>query len=143
MITKVRHRTIFVAAGLAVALGLGLLLLPAGDAHVHGGPVPAAVQTHAAGMPLPPLISYGAIAYAPTGQSGKAWRQPSPARAAQLALRQCGVKECAVLSRFTYCGAVAHDGARYQGGAGMTRSAAEADAIHQLAGGWIVNWVCN
>lgn len=143
MITKGRRRAAFVAAALATALGLGLLLLPTGDAHFPGGPTPAAGTSHAAGMPLPPLIHYGAIAYAPTGESGKAWRQPSPARAAQLALDQCGVKDCTVLSRFTSCGAVAHDGSRYQGGSGVTRGAAEGDAIYKLGGGWIVNWLCN
>lgn len=140
---KARHRTALVAGGLAAALGVGLLLLPTGDALFHGGPPPQVMTSHAAGMPLPPLIHYGAIAYAPTGESGKSWRQPSPARAAQLALGQCGVKSCEVLSKFTSCGAVAHNGWRYQGGSGLTLGAAQTDAMYRLGGGWIVNWACN
>ncbi|WP_419199085.1 DUF4189 domain-containing protein, partial [Mycobacterium tuberculosis] len=56
---------------------------------------------------------------------------------------KCGDKTCKVVSRFTRCGAVAYNGSKYQGGTGLTRRAAEDDAVNRLEGGRIVNWACN
>lgn len=93
---------------------------------------------------LPPLLTrYGAIAYAPDGTSGKARRHVSKLGAEQLALSRCGAPGCAVVSTFTHCGAVVHDGASYHGGFGHTRRAAELHAMSNLAGGWPVDWACN
>lgn len=63
--------------------------------------------------------------------------------AEQVALEKCGDKTCKVVSRFTRCGAVAYNGSKYQGGTGLTRRAAEDDAVNRLEGGRIVNWACN
>lgn len=95
---------------------------------------------HAVGHGEPAVV---AIAYAPSGASGKAWHQRTPARAEQVALEKCGDKTCKVVSRFTRCGAVAYNGSKYQGGTGLTRRAAEDDAVNRLEGGRIVNWACN
>lgn len=143
MITKLRRRTAFVAAGLGAAMGLGILLLPAVDANLTNGSMSDIMMSNMPELPVPPVIHYGAIAYAPSGASGKAWHQRTPARAAQVALEQCGQKSCKVISRFKQCGAVAYDGSNYQGGVGLTRRAAEDDAMNRLGGGWIVNWACN
>ncbi|BBX73477.1 hypothetical protein MSHI_13830 [Mycobacterium shinjukuense] len=132
-----------VAAGLGAALGLGILLVPTVDAHLTNGSMSEAMMAGIAELPIPPIIHYGAIAYAPSGASGKAWHQRTPARAAQVALEKCGDKTCKVISSFTRCGAVAYNGSKYQGGAGLTRRAAEDDAINRLGNGWIVNWACN
>lgn len=143
MITKLRRRTAFVAAGLGAATGLGILLLPAVDANLNNGSMSEIMMSNMPEMPVPPIVHYGAIAYAQSGASGKAWHQSSPARAAQVALEQCGEESCKVISSFKQCGAVAYDGSNYQGGAGLTRRAAEVDAMSRLSGGWIVNWACN
>lgn len=93
---------------------------------------------------LPPLIKhYGAIAYSPDGASGKARRHLSKLAAEQTALDRCGSAGCAVVSTFTKCGAVAHDGNMYHGGVGLTRQAAEHHAISRLGGGFAVDWACN
>lgn len=95
-----------------------------------------------AAPPLP-VIRYGAIAYAPEGVGGKAWDQGSRARAETAALAQCGLDTCNVLTSFTRCGAVAHDGSNLQGGSGSSRAAAEADAMSRLGGGEALSWACN
>ncbi|WP_204079521.1 DUF4189 domain-containing protein [Mycobacterium riyadhense] len=143
MITKPRRRIALVTAGLGAAMGLGTLLLPVVDANLNNGSMSEIMMSNMPEMPVPPVIHYGAIAYAPSGASGKAWHQRTPERAAQVALAQCGEKNCRVISSFKKCGAVAYDGSNYQGGAGLTRSAAEDDALSRLGGGWIVNWACN
>lgn len=113
------------AAGLGAALGLGILLVPTVDAHLANGSMSEVMMSEIAGLPIPPIIHYGAIAYAPSGASGKAWHQRTPARAEQVALEKCGDKTCKVVSRFTRCGAVAYNGSKYQGGTGLTRRAAK------------------
>lgn len=143
MITNLRRRTAMAAAGLGAALGLGILLVPTVDAPSRQR---FDVGSHDVGncrVAIPPIIHYGAIAYAPSGASGKAWHQRTPARAEQVALEKCGDKTCKVVSRFTRCGAVAYNGSKYQGGTGLTRRAAEDDAVNRLEGGRIVNWACN
>lgn len=143
MITNLRRRTAMAAAGLGAALGLGILLVPTVEAHLANGSMSEVMMSEIAGLPIPPIIHYGAIAYAPSGASGKAWHQRTPARAEQVALEKCGDKTCKVVSRFTRCGAVAYNGSKYQGGTGLTRRAAEDDAVNRLEGGRIVNWACN
>lgn len=103
---------------------------------------PAAAQSHPNNLP-PYHKFYGAIAYGHDGSSGKAWRQKSQSMAERLALERCGIDTCNVLTSFTKCGAVAHDGATYHGGTGLTREAAEQRAIANLGGGWVVNWACH
>nr|7NHZ_A Chain A, Uncharacterized protein Rv1813c [Mycobacterium tuberculosis H37Rv] len=117
--------------------------MPTVDAHLANGSMSEVMMSEIAGLPIPPIIHYGAIAYAPSGASGKAWHQRTPARAEQVALEKCGDKTCKVVSRFTRCGAVAYNGSKYQGGTGLTRRAAEDDAVNRLEGGRIVNWACN
>lgn len=104
----------------------------------------ARAQAADAATNLPPLIThYGAIAYGQDGSQGKARRHLSKRGAQQLALQRCGDSTCAVVSTFTRCGAVAHDGATYHGGVGLSRGMAETNAISRLGGGWIVDWACN
>ncbi|ACC40982.1 conserved hypothetical secreted protein [Mycobacterium marinum M] len=93
--------------------------------------------------PVPLIVHYGAIAYAPNGAFGKARRFTSRFGAEQAALKQCGLDSCKVLINFNRCGAVAYNNLKYQGGSGWTLSAAQQDAIDRLGGGWIVNWACN
>lgn len=135
MITNLRRRTAMAAAGLGAALGLGILLVPTVDAHLANGSMSEVMMSEIAGLPIPPIIHYGAIAYAPSGASGKAWHQRTPARAEQVALEKCGDKTCKVVSRFTRCGAVAYNGSKYQGGTGLTRRTAEDDAVNRLEAG--------
>ncbi|MCV7124691.1 DUF4189 domain-containing protein [Mycobacterium lacus] len=45
----------------------------------------------ASALPIPPIAHYGAIAYAPNGAAGKAWRHRTRAQAENNALRLCGV----------------------------------------------------
>lgn len=59
------------AAGLGAALGLGILLVPTVDAHLANGSMSEVMMSEIAGLPIPPIIHYGAIAYAPSGASGK------------------------------------------------------------------------
>ena len=94
-------------------------------------------------MPVVPMKHYGAIAYAPTGEWGKALRYTSQAGAEQTALAQCGVDSCGVLASFRQCGAIAYNGSNYIGGTGFSLGAAQEDAINKLGGGRIVNWACN
>lgn len=88
MITNLRRRTAMAAAGLGAALGLGILLVPTVDAHLANGSMSEVMMSEIAGLPIPPIIHYGAIAYAPSGASGKAWHQRTPARAEQVALEK-------------------------------------------------------
>lgn len=125
-----RHR-VAVLLGTVVAAALFTPIQPA-RAHT---PEPAT---------LPPLVThYGAIAYGDDGSAGTARRHLSKLGAQQQALQRCGDSSCKVVSTFTRCGAVAHDGASYHGGVGVSRGMAEARAISRLGGGWIVDWACN
>ncbi len=94
-------------------------------------------------MPVPHVMRYGAIAYAPSGAWGAAQGYPVKLQAEQVALDKCGDKDCRVVISFNLCGAVASDGSTYQGGTGFTRTAAEAAALNRLGGGKIVRSVCN
>ncbi|MGV7368348.1 DUF4189 domain-containing protein [Mycobacterium kansasii] len=139
-----RHRLALAAATVAATTGLMLLalpLIPAVDAHIDSAVM--AEMGMVPELPIPPRIHYGAIAYAPTGEWGKARRYLTRARADEVALDQCGVDTCKVLISFKRCGAVAYNGATYQGGGGITLSEAMQDAIDKLGDGRIVNWACN
>ncbi|BDB44972.1 MULTISPECIES: DUF4189 domain-containing protein [Mycobacterium] len=135
MTTRQRRRVARVFAGLVAALALVATLVQPAHARVH---------TDATPQNIPPLLTkYGAIAYSPDGSSGKARRHVSKLGAEQLALSRCGSPSCIVVSTFTKCGAVAHDGTTYHGGIGLTRTAAEIHAVNRLGGGWPVDWACN
>lgn len=142
MITNLRRRTAMAAAGLGAARAGH----PAGSDGGRPSRQRFDVGSHDVGncrVAYPSDYPLRAIAYAPSGASGKAWHQRTPARAEQVALEKCGDKTCKVVSRFTRCGAVAYNGSKYQGGTGLTRRAAEDDAVNRLEGGRIVNWACN
>ena len=133
MTTTLIRRTALGVAGLAAVAATSVTLVATAGAHDVSIPE----------LPIPPHIYYGAIAYAPTGEVGIARRKVSSALAEMTALRECGASSCTVLSSFTRCGAVAYDGATFQGATGYTRAAAEQAAINSLGGGRIVNWACN
>ncbi|QLL06776.1 DUF4189 domain-containing protein [Mycobacterium vicinigordonae] len=135
MTTRQRRRVALVFAGLVAALAMTMSLIQPAQARVHTETMPDNI---------PPLLTkYGAIAYSADGSSGKARRHVSKLGAEQLALSRCGAPSCIVVSTFTKCGAVAHDGTTYHGGIGLTRTAAELHAVSRLAGGWPVDWACN
>jgi hypothetical protein len=144
MMNKRRHRIAFTVASLGVTAGLMILALPL------VGQVGADIDNTALlemgmqpEMPVPHVMRYGAIAYAPNGAWGRSQGYSVKATAEQVALQNCGDKDCRVIISFNLCGAVASDGSSLQGGTGLTRAAAEADALNRLGGGQIVNWVCN
>lgn len=104
---------------------------------------PAGAQAADAAKNLPPLVThYGAIAYGQDGSQGTARRHLSKLGAQQQALQRCDDSSCTGVSIFTRCGAVAHDGATYHGGVGVSRGIAEANVISRLGGGWIFDWAC-
>ncbi|MFV4181424.1 hypothetical protein ACNJQS_21095, partial [Mycobacterium tuberculosis] len=43
------------------------LLVPTVDAHLANGSMSEVMMSEIAGLPIPPIIHYGAIAYAPSG----------------------------------------------------------------------------
>lgn len=131
MTTRQRRRVALVLASLLAAVAMASTL-------IH----PADARTHPANLP-PYHTFYGAIAYGHDGSSGKAWRQKNKSMAERLALQRCGIDTCTIVSSFTKCGAVAHDGTTYHGGVGLSRQAAEQRAIANLGGGWVVNWACH
>ncbi|RFZ21400.1 hypothetical protein VIMS_00518 [Mycobacterium marinum] len=135
MTTNLRRRTAIAVAGLAAALGLGLLLLSPADAYLHDDSI--------TGRIVAPIKYYGAIAYGPNGVNGKSWNNRTRAQAESSALKLCGVESCKVISSFIRCGAVAFDGSNRHGGVGRTRQMAEDDAMFRLGGGWIETWACN
>ncbi|BBX97679.1 DUF4189 domain-containing protein [Mycobacterium lacus] len=142
--TKLRRRTVLVVACLGAAAGLTTLLVTPVGAYMDNRTMSEIMMSDMMPeLPVPPVIHHGAIAVAPNGAIGKSWHQRSKARAVEVALEQCGVRSCKVLSHFTRCGAVAYDGSKYHGGAGLTRGAAEIDAVSRLGGGWVVEWACN
>lgn len=132
MTSNFRRRAAFAVAGVAAAAAMSVTLVgPAGarESDINTGG-------------LPPTY-HGAIAVGPHGAVGKSWDYPTRTNAENAALKVCGVTGCKVLSSFTRCGAVAHDGTRYQGGFGATQALAEDDAMTRLGGGRIVIWACN
>ncbi|OBK18751.1 DUF4189 domain-containing protein [Mycobacterium asiaticum] len=146
MTTRQRRRVALTLASLLAACAMAFTVVHPASARTHQAPTPAAGTTFPSDAPtnLPPLLKhYGAFAYSPDGSSGVARRHKSKLGAQQEALERCGTDSCTVVSTFTHCGAVAHDGASYHGGVGMSRTAAEAHAVSELGGGWIVTSVCN
>ncbi|KQH76273.1 hypothetical protein AO501_29025 [Mycobacterium gordonae] len=134
MTTTFRRRASLAVAGLATAAALTGVFSPRAVA-IGNGPLPE--------LPIPPPIRYGAIAVAPDSAAAKTRNHRTRASAESAALKKCGVTGCTVLSSFTQCGAVAHDGITLQGGTGPTRAAAEDDALTRLGGGRIITWACN
>lgn len=133
MTTKLLRRAALGAAGLAAVAATSVTLVATAGAHDVSIPE----------LPIPPRTYYGAIAYSPTGEVGIARRQLTSSLAQIVAVNECGVDSCKVLSSFTRCGAVAYNGSKFHGGTGYTRAAAELDAMNNLGGGRIVNWACN
>ncbi|ORW90382.1 hypothetical protein AWC27_10965 [Mycobacterium szulgai] len=143
MINKRGHRIALALASIGATAGLMILALPL--IPQVGANIDNAVLSEmgmAAEMPLPHIMRYGAIAYAPSGAWGRSRGYESQSLADQAALENCADKDCKVIVRFNLCGAVAYDGSTYQGGSGYSRSMAEADALNRLPGGKIVNWMC-
>ncbi|ASX03491.1 MULTISPECIES: DUF4189 domain-containing protein [Mycobacterium] len=141
MMLKRRHRIGLAVATVGATAGLMITALP-----FIPGVGANTLKSETAVMPegpVPPVIRYGAMAYAPSGAWGRTRGYGTRERAVQVALDQCGVKECKLIVSFQRCGAVAYDGTTYLGGKGVTRSTAEEDAIKTLGGGRIVNWACN
>jgi Domain of unknown function (DUF4189) len=59
---------------------------------------------------LPALAGYGAVAWdRGTGKYGTSWNQPSPKRAEEVALGECGASGCKVVAKIgpAMCGALA------------------------------------
>jgi hypothetical protein len=96
----------------------------------------AAAVALAASLPLAPaaVAGYGAIAWDKgTGKWGAGWNQPSPKRAEEVAVGECGASGCKVVTRVGpfRCGALAAtaDG-KHIGAAGRKdREAARAAAL--------------
>lgn len=142
---KRRQQVGFAAASLGATAGLMILVLPL-------VPQVSATLDNAAmtemgmanEMPVPHVMRYGAIAYSPsTSAWGAARGYQVKSTAESVALDQCGEQDCRVIISFNLCGAVAADGTNYRGGTGLSRQAAEQDALNKLGGGRIVNSVCN
>ena len=69
---------------------------------------------------MPALAGYGAIAWdRGTGKYGVSWNQPTPQRAEEVALGECGASGCKVVTRVgpTRCGALATTSDGKQAGA--------------------------
>ncbi|RUP06047.1 MAG: DUF4189 domain-containing protein [Mycobacterium sp.] len=144
MRNKRRHRIAFTVASVGATAGLMIVALPlVGQVGADLDNAAVAEMGMRPEMPVPHVMRYGAIAYAPSGAWGRSQGYSVKAKAEQVALQNCGQKDCRVIISFNLCGAVASDGSNYQGGTGYTRAAAEADALDRLGGGQIVNWVCN
>ena len=82
----------------------------------------------------PALAQYGAIAWdRETGKYGAGWNQPSPRQANEVALGECGVSGCKVVTRIEprRCGALAtsEDGKQAGAAARPNRDAARAAAL--------------
>ncbi|MEE3754823.1 DUF4189 domain-containing protein [Mycobacterium intracellulare] len=138
MKAKLQRRTVLSVASLAVTAAMTVMLNPPAGAEPD--------NSSTTDLPLRPFalgIRYGAIAYAPNGAVGKAWRWRTRSQAENAAMDKCGVANCEVLSWFTRCGALANDGSASAGGVGPTRSMAENDAITRLGGGRVLTWACN
>ncbi len=141
MMIKRRHRIGLAVATVGATAGLMIVALP----FIPGVDANTLMSETAVipEGPVPPVIRYGAMAYAPSGAWGRTRGYGTQEKANQVALDQCGAKDCKLIVSFHGCGAVAYDGTTYLGGTGGTRTQAEEDAINKLSGGLIVNWACN
>nr|VTP04421.1 hypothetical protein BIN_B_05533 [Mycobacterium riyadhense] len=143
MLVKPRHRIALAAASVGVTAGLMMIALPlVPQVGAHLDDAVLSEMGMAPEGPVPHIMRYGAIAYAPSGAWGRSRGQISQSLANQVAVERCGDRGCKVIIGFNLCGAVAYDGTTYVGGRGYTRSMAEADALNRLPGGKIVNWMC-
>ncbi|MHA7652928.1 DUF4189 domain-containing protein [Mycobacterium sp. ML4] len=135
----------FAAVSLGATAGLMIMVLPlVPQVSANLDRAAMAEMGMAAEMPVPHVMRYGAIAYSPrTGAWGTSRGYQVKAQAERVALEQCGENDCRVIISFNLCGAVASDGSNFQGGTGLSRQAAEQDALNRLGGGRIVNSVCN
>ncbi|CAM4180383.1 hypothetical protein MB901379_04131 [Mycobacterium basiliense] len=132
------------AAGVVVVVALIATLAHPFGPHPHKAVARSDPGSHVAMPPIPPIRPlYGAIAVADNGAAGKTWGHRSRSQAERDAMRMCAHPSCQVLSVFTRCGAIAHDGERFHGGIGHSRQVAEHDARTRLGGGWIVTSACN
>lgn len=120
---------------------VGLLLVPQVGANIDRSAMSETGRMPE--LPVHPVVRHGALAYAPGGAWGKASCLETKIGADRVALDQCGVSDCQVIINFKLCGAVACNGSTYQGGDGISRSAAEQDALRRLGGGQIINSACN
>lgn len=124
---------------------LGVAGVIAAAAMLFAVVTPASAYASETKQNLPPYWGhqrYGSIAMSPDGSVGKGLRQKTRSQAEQQALQSCGAG-CRVAVTFTLCGAVAHDGDRYHGGAGLDSHQAGHDAMSRLGGGWVVHTACN
>ncbi|AYE99453.1 DUF4189 domain-containing protein (plasmid) [Mycobacterium paragordonae] len=144
MTTKRRHKIAVAVASVGATAGLMAIALPLVP-QVSANLDKAAMSEMGMRpeMPVPHVMRYGAIAYAPSGAWGTAQGYPAKAQAEQVAVDRCNDKDCRVVISFNLCGAVASDGVNYRGGTGFSRAAAETDALNRLGGGTVVSWVCN
>ncbi|OBF18802.1 hypothetical protein A5725_02135 [Mycobacterium kubicae] len=146
MTARQRRRVALAVGSVVTAVGMAFTPTASAYSHPHTPAITNAsahLQTHEP-TNLPPLLThYGAIAYSHDGSLGIARRSKSKLLAQQQALQRCGAQTCTVVTTFTKCGAVAHDGVTYHGGTGLTPSAAEAHAVSLLGGGRIVLSICN
>lgn len=146
---RLRHRVMLAVACLVIAAaGMVITMVHPFSPHTHTAVAHSGKNSTAAMRPIIPPIPpitprYGAIAVADNGAVGKAWRHRTRSGAETSALNMCGDPSCRVLSVFTKCGAIAHDGTHYHGGLGHARNVAEHDAKTRLGGGWIVTWACH
>lgn len=140
MTARQRRRVALVLASLVAATALAFTLIHPVAAHT-----PKAT-TNKSSTELPtrwPPTYFGAIAVAHDGSMGKAWRHINKAAAKQRAMELCGIETCRVVTVFTDCGAVAHNGDTYHGGHGTTRQAAERHAVANIGGGWVIDSLCH
>ncbi|MDP7725182.1 DUF4189 domain-containing protein [Mycobacterium sp. TY814] len=142
---KRRQQIGFTVASLGATAGLMIMVFPLiPQVSANLDTAAAREMGMADEMPVPHVMRYGAIAYSPSsGAWGTSRGYQVKSQAEQVALAQCGVNDCRVIISFNLCGAVAFDGANYQGGTGLSRQAAEQDAMNRLGGGKVVNSVCN
>ena len=87
---------------------------------------------------VPAFAAYGAIAWdRGTGKYGVSWNQPTPKRAEEVALGECGSTRCKIVGRVgpAMCGALATTENGKQAGAAWRkdREAARLDALKSCA----------
>ncbi|QUR68892.1 DUF4189 domain-containing protein [Mycobacterium spongiae] len=147
MRTKVWRKVSLAVGGAVAAAAMIVALVHPFDAQTHRAVAHNPTGSSLAMRPVPPVPPntpiYGAIAVADNGAAGKSWGHRTRANAEIAALQMCNHPTCKVLSVFTRCGAIAHDGSEYHGGIGRTRDVAERDAKARLGGGWILTSVCH
>lgn len=107
---KRKHRIALAGASLGATAGLMIVaipLVPQVTAKLDDAAL--AEMGMRPEMPVPHVMRYGAIAFAPNGAVGTVQGYPGKAQAEQAALQKCGDKDCRVIISFNLCGAVASD----------------------------------